>query len=106
MTPSLATGETESSISKTGKRTRGRIWVDRRSKETRPVSALRDPEVTNSQVADRVRELADTAPDQLAVVGTRSRCTYRELDRAVDQATTDFARRGVRPGTRVAWLRR
>jgi acyl-CoA synthetase (AMP-forming)/AMP-acid ligase II len=70
------------------------------------VNALRDPEVTNSRVEDRVGELADTAPDQLAVVGTRSRCTYRELDRAVDQATTDFARRGVRPGTRVAWLGR
>jgi acyl-CoA synthetase (AMP-forming)/AMP-acid ligase II len=82
------------------------MWVDRRSKETRPVNDLRDPEVTNSRVEDRVRELADTAPDHLAVVGTRSRCTYRELDRAVDQATTDFARRGVRPGTRVAWLGR
>jgi acyl-CoA synthetase (AMP-forming)/AMP-acid ligase II len=82
------------------------LWVDRRSKEARPVNALRDPEVTNSRVEDRVRELADTSPDHLAVVGTRSRCTYRELNRAVDQATTDFARRGVRPGTRVAWLGR
>jgi acyl-CoA synthetase (AMP-forming)/AMP-acid ligase II len=70
------------------------------------VNALRDPEVTSSRVEDRVRELADTAPDQLAVVGTRSRFTYRELNRAVDQATTDFARREVGPGTRVAWLGR
>jgi acyl-CoA synthetase (AMP-forming)/AMP-acid ligase II len=70
------------------------------------VNALRDPEVATSRVEDRVRELAETAPDQLAVVGTRSRFTYRDLDRAVDQATTDFARRGVRPGTRVAWLGR
>jgi acyl-CoA synthetase (AMP-forming)/AMP-acid ligase II len=70
------------------------------------VNALRDPEVTNSRVEDRVRELAGNSPDHLAVVGARSRCTYRDLDRAVDQATTDFAMRGVRPGTRVAWLGR
>jgi acyl-CoA synthetase (AMP-forming)/AMP-acid ligase II len=70
------------------------------------VNALRDPEVTSSRVEDRVRELADTAPDRLAVVGTCSRFTYRDLDCAVDRATTDFARRGVGPGMRVAWLGR
>jgi acyl-CoA synthetase (AMP-forming)/AMP-acid ligase II len=80
--------------------------ADRRSKETRPVNALREPEVVSARVEDRVRELAVTAPDQLAVVGTRSRLTFSDLDRAVDRATTDFARRGVGPGTRVAWLGR
>jgi acyl-CoA synthetase (AMP-forming)/AMP-acid ligase II len=70
------------------------------------VNALRDPEVASSRVEDRVRELADTAPDRLAVVGTCSRFTYRDLDCAVDRATTDFARRGVGPGMRVAWLGR
>lgn len=70
------------------------------------MNVLRDPEVTSSRVEDRVRELAETAPAQVAVVGTRSRFTYRELDRAADQAATDFARRGVGPGARVAWLGR
>jgi len=82
------------------------MWVDRRSKETWLVNALRDPEAASSRVEDRVRELAHTTPDHVAVVGRRSQCTYRDLDRAVDQATTDFARRGVRPGMRVAWLGR
>jgi acyl-CoA synthetase (AMP-forming)/AMP-acid ligase II len=70
------------------------------------VNVLRDPEVASSRVEDRVRELAGTVPDQLAVMGPRSRLTYRDLDRAVDQAATDFARREVGPGSRVAWLGR
>jgi len=70
------------------------------------VKALRDPEVPSVCVEDRVRELAQTTPDHVAVVGTRACIRYRDLDRAVNQATTDFARRGVGPGTRVAWLGR
>jgi acyl-CoA synthetase (AMP-forming)/AMP-acid ligase II len=70
------------------------------------VATLLDPEVTSLRVEDRVRELAGTAPRHVAVIGPRSRLTFSELDRAVDQAATDFARRGVGPGTRVAWLGR
>ena len=58
------------------------------------------------RVEERVRELAKTQPDQLAVVIGGRHCTYRELDQAADRAATGLARSGVGPGTRVAWLGR
>ena len=58
------------------------------------------------RVEDRVRELAKTQPDQLAVVIGERQCTYRELDQAADRAATGLALSGVGPGDRVAWLGR
>ena len=58
------------------------------------------------RVEDRVRELAKTQPDQLAVVIGERQCTYRELNQAADRAATGLALSGVGPGDRVAWLGR
>jgi acyl-CoA synthetase (AMP-forming)/AMP-acid ligase II len=58
------------------------------------------------RVEERVRELAKTQPDQLAVVIGGRHCTYRELDQAADRATSGLALSGVGPGDRVAWLGR
>jgi acyl-CoA synthetase (AMP-forming)/AMP-acid ligase II len=58
------------------------------------------------RVEDRVRELAQTQPDQQAVIMGGRHCTYRELDEAADRAATALALRGVGPGARVAWLGR
>jgi acyl-CoA synthetase (AMP-forming)/AMP-acid ligase II len=60
--------------------------------------------MTAVRVEDRLREMAQRAPDRTAIIGIRSRCTYGELDRLADQAATDMARRGIGPGDRVAWL--
>jgi acyl-CoA synthetase (AMP-forming)/AMP-acid ligase II len=70
------------------------------------VNTLRVPDVTTARVQDHVRDLAEQRPDHIAVVGTRSRCTYAEINRLADQAATDLARLGIGPGDRVAWLGR
>lgn len=58
------------------------------------------------RVEDRVRELAQLQPDELAVVVDGRHCTYRELDQAADRAASGLARHAVGPGARVAWLGR
>jgi amino acid adenylation domain-containing protein len=54
-----------------------------------------------------VREQARRSPGLLAVSGPDGQMTYSELDREADALASILARRGVRPGDRVAlWLQK
>ena len=53
------------------------------------------------RISDVIQPWAHSAPDQLALVETSGRCTYRQLAEGVAETRTWLLESGVRPGDRV-----
>lgn len=58
----------------------------------------------NANIAAFLRAAADRHPDGTALIVGEDRCSWRDLDRAVDAFAAGCVRRGLRAGERVALL--